>query len=364
MALKDFNEFSAGDLKFMDLAIRLGIKGKGFTAPNPNVGAVVVKDEKIISTGYHTKFGEDHAERAALKKTEVTGTTLYISLEPCSHHGQTPPCTDIIIEKKVKRVVIPFPDPNPRVNGKGIKKLRESGITVDIGLLKNEAKYINRHYLKYITTGIPYVTVNAGVTADGKLTDKYKKSQWITCEFSRSVSHSFRGEFSAICAGYGTIINDDPLLTLREPGWDNKKLTRVILDSGNMLKKNLRIFKEENRFPVFLFSAAGTEEKWIKAENHFFVEKGKEGLKLEKVLEKLGEKQISSLLVEGGGSLISSFLTKNLCDEIVLFTSNKILGGKDSVELFSEGRTLKDPVIFRDREILEHDEGYILRGFI
>lgn len=362
--MKDFNEFSSGDLKFMDIAIRLGLKGKGFTEPNPSVGAVIVKDEKIISTGYHSYFGEDHAERAALKKTNITGTTMYVSLEPCSHHGRTPPCTDIIIEKKVKRVVIPFPDPNPGVNGKGIKKLRKNGIIVDIGLLKGEAEYVNRHYLKYITTGLPYVTVNAGVTADGKMTDKYGKSQWITGELMRSVSHSFRGEFSAICAGYGTIINDDPQLTLREPGWDNKRLARVILDSGNRLKKNFRIFKEKNRFPLFLFSATGTEKKGIKSENHFFVEKGKDGLKLEKVLEQLGKKQISSLLVEGGGSLISSFLKKNLCDEIVLFTSDKILGGKNSVELFGEGRPLKDPVVFKGREIFELNDGYIIRGFI
>ncbi|MEN8154292.1 MAG: bifunctional diaminohydroxyphosphoribosylaminopyrimidine deaminase/5-amino-6-(5-phosphoribosylamino)uracil reductase RibD [Acidobacteriota bacterium] len=362
--MKDFSEFSTEDLKFMDLAIRLGLKGKGFTEPNPNVGAIVVKDGEIISTGFHSSYGEDHAERAALKKTDITGATLYVSLEPCSHRGQTPPCTDIIIEKKVKRVVIPFTDPNPNVNGKGVKKLRENNIKVDTGILKEEAAYVNRHYLKYITTGLPWVTINAGVTIDGKLTDKHRKSQWITGELLRSVSHSFRGEFSAICAGYRTITDDDPLLTLRETGWNNKKLVRVILDSDNRLKKDLKIFDKVNRFPVFIFSEKGTESNGKRTDNHFFVDKGKDGLKLEKILEKLGELKISSLLVEGGGSLISSFLKKSLGDEIVLFTSDKILGGKDSVELFSDGRPLKDHIVLKNREILDLDEGYIIRGQI
>lgn len=355
--------YNSADTKFMETALNLGLRGMGFTEPNPMVGAVVVKDGKIISFGFHEKYGGKHAERIALEKIDIADSTLYVSLEPCSHHGQTPPCTDIILEKRVKRVVIPMTDPNPKVNGRGVDILKKNGVRVDIGLLEGEARKINRHYLKFISRNIPYITINAGVSIDGKLTDKSRKSQWITGELSRKISHSFRGEFSAILSGIKTVLDDDPQLTIREDGWEGKKFFRVILDTENILNKKLKIFGDEETFPLIIFSARGTEKNGVKAKNHYFIERSDEGVDLGKVLRILSEKKIASILVEGGGAVINSFLKNKFPDEIILFVAGKIIGGVDSVQLFSDGFDLNNPLILREREAIELDEGFILRGW-
>ena len=361
---KPDSSFSDDDILFMHLAMRLGEKGLGFTEPNPMVGAVVTKNGKIISTGYHGRYGGAHAERSALEKTVEKDTTLYVSLEPCSHTGHTPPCTDIIIEKKVKRVVIPFADPNPSVNGSGIKKLRNAGIRVETGLLESGGVYLNRHYLKYIIEKIPWVTVNAGVTIDGKLSDNKRNSQWITSEISRSVSHSFRGEFSAIIVGSATVEDDDPMLTIREQGWPGKKFVRVILDTRNRLSDKMKVFNMEEKWPLFVFSGSKFKGNGKKRGNHFFINSGPAGLDLNEVLRILGEQGIASVLVEGGGALIGSFLNSRLCDEIVLFTADKLLGGNNSVEILSEGVPLADPVKLTGKKIFKLDDDYIIRGMV
>jgi len=353
----------------MKVAVQLSKKAIGFTEPNPLVGAVVVKDNRIISTGYHTRFGADHAERMALMPVSEPGTTLYVSLEPCCHHGKTPPCTDLIVEKKVKRVVVAMQDPNPRVNGCGIRQLREHGITVDVGVLQPVAETVNRHYLKYICGDKPYVTINAGVSLDGKLTDKYRKSQWITDEELRLMSHSLRGEYSAILAGVKTVADDNPQLTIREKGWGDKRFFRVVLDSRNSLIccKDWTIFREQTKFPLVLFSSSEAENKTPnpKAAHHFFVppDKANSGLNLEAVLRQLHRLGIASVLVEGGGQVISSFLRTGLYDEIMLFTADKLLGGGDSVQLFADGASVSSPVKLEEREILPLETGFLVRGY-
>ncbi len=238
------------DEKFMKIALKLSQRGSGFTEPNPLVGAVVVKNGKIISCGYHQGFGSQHAETMALENLDVPGTTLYLTLEPCSHFGKTPPCADLIIAKKVRRVVMAMIDPNPLVNGSGMRRLRTHGITTRCGPGSDWAAYVNRHYLKFIKTATPYVTLHAGMSLDGKLTDDAGHSRWVTSEEGRRYSHSLRGEFSAILAGHGTILADDPQLNLREPGWQGKTLYRVVLDSANSLPGRLNIFKDQDRFPA------------------------------------------------------------------------------------------------------------------
>jgi diaminohydroxyphosphoribosylaminopyrimidine deaminase / 5-amino-6-(5-phosphoribosylamino)uracil reductase len=357
------------DIKYMKVAVQLSKKAIGYTEPNPLVGAVVVKDNRIISTGYHTRFGADHAERMALLPVTEPDTTLYVSLEPCCHYGKTPPCSDLIVEKKVKRVVVAMQDPNPRVNGCGIRQLREQGIAVDVGVLQPVAEAVNRHYLKYICGDMPYVTINAGVSLDGKLTDKYRKSQWITDEELRLMSHSLRGEYSAILAGVKTVADDNPKLTIREKGWDEKRFFRVVLDSRNSLLccKDWTILREQNKFPLVLFSSEETENRTPnpKAAHHFFVppDKSKGGLSLEFVLRQLHRLGIASVLVEGGGQVISSFLRTGLYDEILLFTADKLLGGSDSVQLFADGAPVSSPVKLEEREILPLETGFLVRGY-
>ena len=223
------------DEKFMKIALKLSLLGMGRTEPNPMVGAVAVKDGKIISSGYHRAFGLAHAEAMALENVHVPGTTLYLTLEPCCHFGKTPPCSELIIAKKVSRVVAAIGDPNPLVNGRGMERLRRSGIEVHSGVCADWAAHINRHYLQAVKARMPYVAIHAGVSLDGKLTDKNGHSRWITEAESRQLSHSLRGEFSAILAGHNTVVADNPRLTLREPGWNGKILYRVVLDAQNSL---------------------------------------------------------------------------------------------------------------------------------
>jgi len=356
------------DTKFLKLAVKLARKGLGYTEPNPMVGAVVVKDGKIISTGYHKKFGNIHAERMALEKIKEEDTTLYVSLEPCSHFGKTPPCTDIIIEKKVKKVVIASIDTNPRISNKGIEILKENGIEISVGHLDNMNKELNSHYFKSMKYSRPYITLKAGVSIDGKLTDKYNNSQWMTGEFLREFSHNFRGEFSSIMVGYNTVIEDNPNLKLNKKNWKDKKLVRVILDSKNKLSADkfdkLNIYKETDMFPTYIFSDISYKTDKInkKATKHFYVKSSEKGLDIIDILDTLYKNNIASILVEGGGKLISTFLKEKLFDEIILFTERKIIGGKDSVELFIDGTRLDKPVNFSSSKIIETDNGYIFRG--
>ena len=359
----DVSGFSANDIKFMKMAIRLGRKGTGYTEPNPLVGAVVVRNGNVVSTGYHRMHGGLHAEREALQHVDAEGATLYVPLEPCSHHGKQPPCVNSVIEKKVARVVVATQDPCSLVDGKGIDRLREAGVQVDVGCLGDLYRFENRHYFKYIRTNRPYITLRAGVSIDGKLTDKNRNSQWVTDEGLRRISRSFRGEFSAIMAGSGTILDDNPQLTLRGD-WEDKRLFRVVLDSGNRLQRDLKIFEDQDRFPLVMFSSTEAENKDKKCRHHHFVAPASHGggLDLEEVLDTLGKLGIASVLVEGGGRLIDSFLQSGLFDEMILFTADKLLGGIDSVQLAAGGFPLPEAVQLENRVVIPLDSGYIVRS--
>jgi len=352
------------DEKFMKIALQLSQLGSGFTEPNPLVGAVVVKKGKILSCGFHQAFGMKHAESMALENLSVPGTTLYLTLEPCSHFGKTPPCVDLIIAKKVRRVVTAMADPNPLVNGSGIRKLQAYGIRTSCGLFGDWAAYINRHYLKAIRTGIPYVTLHAGISLDGKLTDKAGRSRWVTSEEGRRLSHSLRGEFSAILAGRGTILADNPRLNLREPGWEGKTLYRVVLDSANSLPGRLNIFKDQERFPLVIFSSRDAADQKKKVPRHFFVPHDAHGLVLPDILRELWSLGIASLLVEGGGRVLDSFIRQRLFDEVAMFISNKIVGGRSSVQIFASGvARLEDALELVDCRWSEYAGGFLLRGY-
>jgi diaminohydroxyphosphoribosylaminopyrimidine deaminase/5-amino-6-(5-phosphoribosylamino)uracil reductase len=349
----------------MKIALKLSSQAVGFTEPNPLVGAVVVKDNQVIATGYHRKFGDQHAERVALEEITEEGTTLYVTMEPCTHFGKTPPCLDYIVSKKVKRVVIAMKDPNPVIHGKGIAGLKKMGISVTVGVLSQLAEGINRHYTKFMKKKTPYVALKAGISLDGKLTDKFNKSQWITDEQLRALSHSLRGEFSAILVGVKTVLADNPFLNIREKGWQDKKLFRVILDSQNSLKPQLNIFKDQDQFPLVIFSSQDAADKTPKTKHHFFVSSGKGNkLVLEEILNKLYQLGIASVLVEGGGEVINSFLKDKLADEIIIFQAGTLLGGEESVELFKSGIGISSPLVLKDKEIFELKKGHIIRGFI
>jgi diaminohydroxyphosphoribosylaminopyrimidine deaminase / 5-amino-6-(5-phosphoribosylamino)uracil reductase len=352
------------DEKFMKIALKLSQRGMGHTEPNPMVGAVVVKNGKILSTGYHQAFGLKHAEVMALENVHVPGATLYLTLEPCCHFGKTPPCTELIIAKKISRVVMAMGDPNPLVNGRGSKQLKSCGIKTSCGIYADWAAHINRHYLKAMKTRMPYVAIHAGVSLDGKLTDKNGHSQWITAMESRRIAHSMRGEFAAILAGYKTIMADNPRLTLREPGWHSKKLCRVVLDSQNMLPRRLHIFQEQDKFPLIIFSSQKAVNKIKKVPRHFFVGENSDGLILTDILSTLFQLGIASVLVEGGGKIIDSFIKQRLFDEIILFIARQIIGGRTSVQLYESGSaSLAQALQLVGSERIELASGDIFRGF-
>ncbi len=322
------------DEEYIQSAIKLAKKGSGNVSPNPMVGCVIVKNGKIIGKGYHKKYGGNHAEINAVNsaETSVENSTVYVTLEPCSITGNTPPCTDRLIKEKVKRVVIGTKDPNPLVNGKGIAKLKKAKIDVSCGVQENESRELNKFYNKYMTESIPYVTLKAAVTLDGKISDENGDSKWISSVESRKLVHKLRAEYDAVLAGIGTVIKDDPLLNVRMVKGRNPK--KIILDSNLKINPKQKIFGSKNEGNIIIVTS--TESKMKKRKINalmkagakiLFVKRDSKGyLNLKSILKKLAKEKITSVFVEGGSRVFNSFLNKKLFDEILLFVSPKIFG--------------------------------------
>ena len=322
------------DESYIKLTLELAKKGIGNVSPNPLVGAVIIKNEKIIGAGFHEKFGSNHAEVNAIlnAKESVEGSTLYVNLEPCSHFGKTPPCVNKIIESKIKRVVIGSLDPNPLVSGNGIKKLEEAGLEVKYGVLTQECAEVNKFFFKYITNGIPYVTLKVAQTIDAKIADNHFNSKWITSAESRTFVHGLRSEYDAVLVGKNTVIKDEPSLTVRHVEGRNPK--RIILDSNLSLSLRHQVFNSTNLSEVIIITSkdSKSKEKKIKKFNELgikilFCKTEKYGrISLKNALKKLAKENISSILVEGGSKVFSSFIKNKLFDELIVFVGPKLMG--------------------------------------
>ncbi len=322
------------DESYIQLAIEIAKKGMGQVSPNPLVGCVITKNDRIISAGYHEKYGENHAEINAINSAaeSVEGATLYINLEPCSHTGKTPPCVDRIIESKIKKVVIGTLDMNPLVSGQGIKKLKQAGIETRVGVLEKECIELNKFFFKYITKKQPYVTLKAAQTLDGKIADNDGESKWISSVSSRRFVHSLRARYDAVLIGTGTVLKDDPSLTVRLT--EGRNPYRIILDAGLKLKTDKKLFLNnfDKKLIILTSKTSSIRRKKIKTLTSLgariiFVKENSDGrLNIKNVLKELGKMNISSLLVEGGSRLFSSFIHENLYDDILLFISPKLLG--------------------------------------
>ena len=319
------------DEYYMNKAIRLAKKGEGFVSPNPMVGAVVVKRGVVIGKGYHQRYGDLHAERNALKNCseDPKGATLYVTLEPCCHHGKTPPCTDIIIEKGISRVVVGTMDVNPLVAGKGIEILRNHGIQVDVGILENECIAINKFFNKHMTTGLPYVVMKYAMTADGKIATKTGGSKWITSDGARESVHKLRKVLSAIMVGVSTVIADDPMLNCRlsEPHIDP---VRIVCDTHLRTPLSSQLVRTANEIKTIIATSVDPA-KAKDYERHgcqiLQVPKKGEHLDLTALFKKLGSIGINSILLEGGGTLNFSALSEHLVDEVYVYMAPKIFGG-------------------------------------
>ena len=318
---------------YMDRAIALAEKGRGATSPNPMVGALIIKDDRVIAEGYHERVGEPHAEINALKNAveDVTGATMVVSLEPCNHFGRTPPCTEAVIEAGIGKVVVGMVDPNPKCAGGGIKRLRDAGIEVEYGLLADKIAKQNEAFIKYITTGRPFVVLKAAITLDGKISEAPGKTTAITGPDTKQRVHELRNEHDAIMVGIGTVITDDPMLTTRLDGVKAKNPIRVIVDSKARTPLNSRIVKSAREVRTII--AAGSRAAAANIED--LKARGIEALKLgrwdgavdvELLLEELGRLEISSVLVEGGGSLIASFVKAGMVDKYMVFVAPKLFG--------------------------------------
>lgn len=322
------------DQFYMRRALELAALALGRTSPNPVVGAVIVQDNQIVGEGYHHKAGTPHAEVLALQQAgeKAAGATVYVSLEPCSHFGRTPPCADALIKAGVKKVVIACLDPNPQVAGKGRQKLLDAGMEIELGVMQAEALQLNEAFFKRIQTGKPFVALKTAMTLDGKIASKTGDSRWITSSDARNYVHQLRNTYDAILVGIGTVLHDDPLLNTRLDDRDSRDPLRVIIDTALDLPITSQIVhsSREQRSIIYC-GAAADQQKQIELEAHGceIVRLESDGtlLPLENVLDHLGSLGICSLLVEGGGQINASLLEGKLADKVYSFIAPKIIGG-------------------------------------
>jgi len=332
------NQIQSGDKSvnqdsfYMARAIELATKALGRTSPNPLVGCVIVKDGRIVGEGYHQKAGTPHAEVHALNaaQTMAQGATAYVTLEPCSHFGKTPPCANALIEAGIKRVVVAMVDPNPLVSGKGIQRLQEAGIEVEVGLMEEEARKINKGFLKAITTGLPYVLYKSALTLDGKIATETGDSKWITNEASRAYAHRLRDQFDVIMVGSETVLQDNPALNCRiENGRDP---VRLIVDGELKLPLEASILNSSCTSPCIIATTTSASPTKIQAlESMPNVEVWKYDTQryvpLEKMLRDIVKRGWNSVLLEGGGRLAGSLLQAQLIDELDFIFAPKLIGG-------------------------------------
>jgi len=325
------------DIRYMQRALELATRACGRTNPNPVVGAVIVKDGKIIGEGYHKKAGTPHAEIHALNDAgdEARGATIYVSLEPCSHFGRTPPCAHALVKAGIKRAVIATLDPNPKVAGKGLKILINAGVETTVGILEDEAVRLNEVFFKYIQTGQPFVSLKVAMTLDGKIATYNGNSRWITGEDSRQYVHHLRNIYDGIMVGIGTVLMDNPRLNTRLDVDDKRDPVRVIIDGNLDLPLDCNIVKssKEQRSIVFTSQINNKEKANILTSHGVeIIELGGDPQKLpiEKAIKILGELGICSLLVEGGAEVNGYIIENELVDKIYWFIASKIVGGRSA----------------------------------
>jgi diaminohydroxyphosphoribosylaminopyrimidine deaminase/5-amino-6-(5-phosphoribosylamino)uracil reductase len=328
---------STEPVEYMEHALELAELGRGCTSPNPLVGAVIVKDGRRVGEGFHRRFGGPHAEIEALKDAgdSARGATMYVTLEPCCHHGKTPPCTLAIIEAGIAKVVLAMTDPNPLVAGKGRTELESAGIGVETGLLENRAKRLNESFVKFVTTRLPFVTAKAAMTLDGKIATREGDSRWVTGEQSRNYVHWLRAGVDAIMVGSRTAEVDDPLLTTRTGGENGRDAARIIVSGDADVPPTLRMFGLRSNAPTLIavkttapadrkaaLSAAGSEL--------IEVEPKDDKVNLARLARMLGERNIASVMIEGGGGLLAAAFDAGIIDKVLFFVAPKIFGGKSA----------------------------------
>jgi diaminohydroxyphosphoribosylaminopyrimidine deaminase / 5-amino-6-(5-phosphoribosylamino)uracil reductase len=338
--------------EYMLRAIELAETARGQTGTNPLVGAVIVKNGQIIGEGYHHFYGGDHAEVDALKNTleSAVGAEMFVSLEPCCHHGKTPPCTDAIIAARISKIHCAMVDPNPRVGGNGIRILRDAGIEVTVGAHEREASQLNQAYIKYITTGLPFVTLKVAQTLDGKIADMNGNSKWITSEESRRRVHQLRFQSDAVLIGGNTARLDNPQLTSHSVG--DKDPIRLVLSRRNHINDNLRLLTDNNDGKTILVTGQSLAQGEVIREEPYGLAVWRlpadyhGNVDLTELLRFAGKHRIMNLLVEGGADVFSAFIRRNLVDKYLIVTAPKLLGN-GRAWFSDDGRSIDEALSLR-----------------
>lgn len=361
---------SAADEKYLRLACRLAERAYGRTSPNPPVGAVLVRAGKIVGTGYHRFAGGDHAEIAALRRAgaRARGATLYITLEPCSHHGRTPPCTGALIRAGIKEVVCGVRDPNPLVAGRGLRRLARAGIRVRTGVLEQRCRLLIEAFAKYITRQVPFVVLKLAATLDGRIAAASGDARWISGERSRKEVHRLRNRVDAVVVGVGTVIADDPLLTCRIAGGRNP--WRIVLDSRLRLPLSAKIVRLADAQKTIIAAGAAAPSAKLRALESLGVEVWRLPLRGERIswrplLKKLARRDIVSVLIEGGARTAASALAEKIVDKFVFFYAPKILGGDGMPMISGLGfRRVKNALPARELHLHRSGEDLVVTGYL
>ena len=361
------------DTKFMRMALREARKGLGKTSPNPTVGAVVVRDGRVLSKGFHRKAGFPHAEVEALRKLghEAKGCTLYVTLEPCNHYGRTPPCTHAIVQAGISRVVVGMMDPNPNVTGGGCQYLSQNGIQVECGVLEQECRRINEAYIKFVQTGRPFILVKCALTMDGWTATRTGHSKWITNARSRAFAHRLRRDADAVMVGLGTVLQDDPLLTARDKKHSHRQPLRIIVDTNLSSPVDSLVFRTTDIAGTAVAVGSHLESS---AKIEALETKGVEIIKcpvkqgkidLAALMDILGKKSIVSLLVEGGARIIRSLIQESLVDKFYLFLAPKLLGGGDGIPMIAgQGpESIEQCLKLKDLRIRRFEEDVMITAY-
>jgi diaminohydroxyphosphoribosylaminopyrimidine deaminase/5-amino-6-(5-phosphoribosylamino)uracil reductase len=367
-----YNDLLKTETKYMRKAINLAKKGAGWVNPNPMVGAVLVKDGRIIGEGYHEFFGGPHAEVNAINSAteSVDGATLYVTLEPCTHHGKTPPCAPLLREKEITRIVIGISDPNPEVNGKGIQYLLSEGIVVETGVLEKEITRMNEAFIKFTTTGTPFCILKTAMTLDGKIATVSNASKWISGEQSRKYVHELRQQVSGLMVGVDTVIYDDPLLNTRRSNKKSKDPLKIITDTRCRIPMESKALTCNPQLTILATTDLADKTKLKEIERlgcQIIICPVKDDkVDLAFLVQSLGIMGIDSILIEGGSMLAYSALTEQIVDKVTNFISPKILGGKLApTPVGGEGiGMMNDAIQVLDWKIRKIGEDFLIEGYI
>ena len=356
------------DRQYMKMALELAQKGMGFTAPNPMVGAVIVKNGRIIGQGYHRKYGDLHAEREALAvcTEEPKGASIYVTLEPCCHYGKQPPCVNAILEAGIRRVIIGSSDPNPLVAGKGIRILKDHGIEVTENILKEECDKLNEAFFYYIQNKKPYVVMKYAMTMDGKIAAYTGESKWVTGEAARIHVQEQRLKYTGIMVGVGTVLADDPMLTCRLE--NSRNPVRIICDSHLRTPLTSKIVRTAETIPTILASSSKDQQKIKNYEELgcqvLYVPEKNGHIDLNRLMELLGAAKIDSILLEGGGSLNWSALESGIVQKVQTYIAPKLFGGEEA-KTPVEGKGFPDPasaVLLKNSEIIRLGDDFLIES--